>query len=431
LAGNVATYFEPGTAIKVGLRTGVPVRDTDGALIGVVSAGVMFDTDKAVDELKRLFDSEVTVISGDTRVATTIMQDGQRAVGTQIDPDIAKTVIGGGREYANGVDIFGKRYKAFYQPFMNAQNEAFAAIILAIPVADLEAASNRSIRDGILLGLCGLAVSIVLLFYIISSISDPIVKLSRDVRHIADGNLDIDINADGDDEVGHLGRSVRVVAATLSKLLSDIDIMIAEREKGHTDYHLNAEEFLGAYKALADNILDLTDIGMKDQLTGIPNRRSFDNRLDMEWGRAMREKKPISVLIADVDKFKTYNDAYGHPQGDVALKTVAEVLNGAVRRSIDIAARWGGEEFVALLPGTDSDGAMAVAEKIRAAIENASIPCADPKAAKVTASVGVNTRIPAPGVLVRDFISAADDALYQAKEAGRNRVVLARVAPEA
>ena len=425
LEGRITTYFEAGTAVRVGVRTGAPVYGADGTLVGIVSAGVMFDTEEAVDDLKDLFRSDVTVVSGDTRIATTILKDGRRAVGTKIDPAIAKVLIEERQEYSDYVDIFGKRYKSFYKPLFNAHDEPFAAIFLGIPVADLEAKSNKSIRDGILLGLGGLVVSILLLFYIISYISNPIIKLSRDVKHLADGDLDIEINVEGEDEVGYLGRSVQAVAGTLHKLVTDVNVMIAEHDMGNTDYYLNAEEFLGAYKALAGNVLDLTDIGMRDPLTGIPNRRSFDSRLKMEWGRALREKKAISILFLDVDRFKLYNDTHGHQQGDMALKTVAQALKDTVHRSADFAARWGGEEFVVLLPGTDSDGAMAVAEKVRIAIERAIIPAPDPKAANTTVSIGVNSRIPAPDISLSDFISEADAALYKAKETGRNRAVLA------
>jgi len=210
----------------------------------------------------------------------------------------------------------------------------------------------------------------------------------------------------------------------LHKLLESIHVMIAEHEKGNIDYRFNTEEFLGDYKILAESVLELADFGMKDQLTGIPNRRSFDNRLDLEWKRAVREKAPISILIIDVDKFKNYNDTFGHQQGDAALQTVAMTIKQSVKRSIDFAARWGGEEFVVLLPATDSDGALKVAEKIRAAIENSIVPCDDDKGKKITVSIGASSRIPSKDALISELINKADSALYKAKETGRNRAVL-------
>jgi diguanylate cyclase (GGDEF)-like protein len=160
-----------------------------------------------------------------------------------------------------------------------------------------------------------------------------------------------------------------------------------------------------------------------DQLTDIPNRRSFDERLLIEWNHAQREQIPVSILILDVDKFKNYNDTYGHQQGDIALQTVAKIISVIPKRSIDFAARWGGEEFVVLLPNTQSAAAVDIAEKIRAAVEKEELPGAGNLITKITVSIGVNTQVPAHTDSINSFISGADKALYTAKETGRNRVI--------
>ena len=168
-------------------------------------------------------------------------------------------------------------------------------------------------------------------------------------------------------------------------------------------------------------------LSMTDQLTEIPNRRSFDSRLTMEWRRAMRERTPISLLMLDVDKFKTYNDIYGHQQGDVILCAVARSLQSDLKRPGDFAARWGGEEFAALLANTDMPGAIEVAERVRANVENLHLTGAKDgqtpaNTAPITISIGVATQTPDPTSSLDLFISAADTALYAAKKAGRNRV---------
>jgi diguanylate cyclase (GGDEF)-like protein len=163
-------------------------------------------------------------------------------------------------------------------------------------------------------------------------------------------------------------------------------------------------------------------VSMIDQLTAIPNRRGFDNRLDMEWIRAIRESTSLSFLIMDVDKFKLYNDTYGHQQGDVVLQTVAKTVEHSLNRPGDFVARWGGEEFVVLLPNTDMDGAMNIAERIRLNVSNAVIPCADGTATSVTVSIGVKTLAPGQKSTRESLIADADKALYTAKETGRNRV---------
>lgn len=423
LEGKTTSNFEEGTTIKVTVRTGAPVYDVDGFLAGVITAGVRFDLDSRVESLKGIFGSEVTVFFGNIRVATTIMKDGKSIVGTTIDPRIAEVVIEKKQEYSGEEVILGKKYKTFYKPLLNAENEAFATIFLGIPLAELIMKTNDSIRVGIILGLSGLAISITLLYFIISSISKPITKLSNDMNHIANGNLRIDINVKGEDEVGNLCRSLKKIADILHKLIEDINIMISEHEKGNVDYCLNNEEFKGDYKVLATNILELATFSVMDPLTKIPNRRSFDNRLTLEWNRAIRGKTKLSILVLDIDKFKYYNDEFGHQQGDLALKTVAGTIMQSVKRSIDFAARWGGEEFIVLLPETDLQGAMIVAERIRKEIENMHIPCSEEKGKRITISIGVNTQIPMTHEKIDEFISVADAALYKAKETGRNKVV--------
>jgi len=424
LGGKIGSYFESGTEVKVAARTGAPVYDADGALIGVVSAGVRFDVDSEVDALKKRLNSDITVFFQDTRIATTLMQNGQRAKGTTIDPAIAKIVIEGRQEYLGDTSIFGVEYRTFYTPLFNAGSEVFAVFFLGMPLAELKKASDALLRDGIIIGAIGLAVSIMLLLAIISSISRPLVTLANDMDNVAAGNLHISANIQGEDEIGRLSKALHGAVSIVHKLIEDITVTIAEQKKGNTEYCLDPGAFHGDYKTLADSIVKLANLGSKDQLTGLPNRHSFDNRLDFEWKRAIREKTPLSILLIDVDRFKNYNDLFGHQQGDVALQTLAGVYAHSLNRAADFTARWGGEEFTILLPNTDSGGALKIAEHIREKIEKTSIPCVDARAANITVSVGVHTQIPDPNSVKDDFIAHADKALYKAKAHGRNKVML-------
>jgi diguanylate cyclase (GGDEF)-like protein len=164
-------------------------------------------------------------------------------------------------------------------------------------------------------------------------------------------------------------------------------------------------------------------LGLVDSLTDIPNRRCFDDRIGIEWRRAIREEKPIAFLMMDVDKFKDYNDTWGHPQGDALLKAIARIFTSAARRPGDLAARIGGEEFGVLLPDTELDAALLIAEEIRIRVENLRVPTADGKTeTHTTISIGVVSLVPAKDMLIADFVSAADRRLYAAKDAGRNQV---------
>jgi diguanylate cyclase (GGDEF)-like protein len=162
---------------------------------------------------------------------------------------------------------------------------------------------------------------------------------------------------------------------------------------------------------------------MIDQLTNIPNRRSFDARLSVEWKQAIREQLPISLLMMDLDRFKILNDTYGHQQGDIVLKTIAEVFTRSLRRPADFTARWGGEEFIVLLPNTPLEGAVEVAEHIRTEVENTVIPVSDGTKIKITISIGATSIKPEQKSSMYFFISCADKALYMAKDTGRNKVV--------
>jgi len=161
-----------------------------------------------------------------------------------------------------------------------------------------------------------------------------------------------------------------------------------------------------------------------DQLTNIPNRRYFDNRIATEWKRTIREKVDISVLMIDVDHFKKFNDTYGHQQGDVVLKEVAATIKATVKRPTDIVARWGGEEFVVLLINTELDGAMIVAEQIRQGVENLKVHnINDPDVPlHVEVSIGAASMAPVAESLMEELVGDADKALYTAKETGRNKV---------
>jgi diguanylate cyclase (GGDEF)-like protein len=165
-------------------------------------------------------------------------------------------------------------------------------------------------------------------------------------------------------------------------------------------------------------------LSITDQLTKIPNRRAFDNRLNEEWGRAVREEQPITVMMVDIDFFKHYNDKYGHQQGDTILRSVARIMKEMNKRSSDFAARWGGEEFVMLLPNTDTQAGLKIAGDLRKSVECAEVPLADGTVTRITISIGVNAQVPTRDSVLDEFVSRADKALYVAKEAGRNRVRL-------
>ncbi|MCP5279796.1 MAG: diguanylate cyclase [Thiobacillus sp.] len=160
-----------------------------------------------------------------------------------------------------------------------------------------------------------------------------------------------------------------------------------------------------------------------DGLTGLANRRRFNEALDSEWRFARRTGAPLSLILTDIDHFKPFNDTYGHQAGDACLQAVAQVLMRSVTRSHDLSARYGGEEFVCLLPGTGLAGAQAKAESLRLGVQKLQIPHhASDVAPVVTVSLGVATVSPREGIDSAALVGLADAQLYEAKRKGRNRV---------
>ncbi len=159
-----------------------------------------------------------------------------------------------------------------------------------------------------------------------------------------------------------------------------------------------------------------------DGLTGIANRRHFDEVLEREWRRAMRQGEELSILMCDIDYFKAYNDTVGHQKGDDCLRQVAEALTATLDRRGDLLARYGGEEFIAVLPGTSLSGASFIAAQMRKAIIALDIPHPESPFGHVTASFGIASAVAMPETDPKDIVGAADSALYKAKRNGRNRV---------
>jgi diguanylate cyclase (GGDEF)-like protein len=161
-----------------------------------------------------------------------------------------------------------------------------------------------------------------------------------------------------------------------------------------------------------------------DFLTQVANRRWFEEYLDLEWRRMARERQPLSLMLCDVDFFKSYNDTYGHLMGDRALIEIARVIKDMVQRPADLVARFGGEEFAVILPKTDAFGATYIAQKITVALRTLAIPHRNSQVSSyVTISIGLATIIPQPNSDFEEIIAAADQALYQAKAAGRDRFI--------
>lgn len=189
-----------------------------------------------------------------------------------------------------------------------------------------------------------------------------------------------------------------------------------------------------AFNAMASQLADrerdlvaankrLTVLASTDVVSGLANRRSFENRLELEWKNASEREHPLGVLMIDVDHFKLFNDRYGHPEGDACLRAIGDLLARAAAETGGFATRYGGEEFLMLLPETDADGAFAIAERVCGMVAELAIPHLGADAGVVTVSIGSAALTPRPGEAAARLIGAADAGLYAAKRRGRNQVV--------
>ncbi len=230
-------------------------------------------------------------------------------------------------------------------------------------------------------------------------------------------------------ETGFLKEAFKAGAVDyIVKPLDKVELLVRVRSllllKEEMDRRKTREqELLEVTRMLAEANHKLKEQTAMDGLTGIANRRRFEQFYEKEWKRSLRDATPISLIMADIDLFKAFNDHYGHLAGDECLKKVARALVQVVKRPGDLVARYGGEEFIIVLPGTDQAGALVVAEELRQAVTDLNIRHAYSRVSdRITVSLGVATRIPKAVDEREKLIASADQAMYRAKQESRNRV---------
>lgn len=267
--------------------------------------------------------------------------------------------------------------------------------------------------------LVGIGVLAVMLLLIRSFMLLPIEILTNHALSIRNTNdYTVRLHLDRKDEIGTL-------ADQFDMMVEKIDSQTQELGRINEELRIDISKRIVTEQALQEANRELDELARIDALTGIPNRRRFDESLEIEWRRMMRDRRPISLILCDVDSFKLYNDTYGHQAGDDCLRAIARVIRENTRRAADSIARYGGEEFALILPGTDADGAIHLAEVIRSAVLALKIPHRTSAAAEVVSlSMGVASMAPDETLTQEDLLDLADRALYDAKDQGKNRSVL-------
>jgi diguanylate cyclase (GGDEF)-like protein len=277
--------------------------------------------------------------------------------------------------------------------------------------AELSYRAQRLSISALLISL----VALVLVFLVLATfVVQPIRSLAMTANRFAAGDLSARAPVRGADEISMLAVAINEAAGRLSRHTEELEAEVERR----------TEELQSTNTALTDANEKLEKLAITDGLTGIFNRRYFQEVLAYEISRQQRGAKPFSVIMADVDHFKHYNDANGHPAGDVVLKGISQVLVDNVRET-DPVARYGGEEFVILLLDADRESAVKTAEKLRRRVEEGPFAHANEQPLGcVSLSMGVATW-PVNGTRGEELIDAADAALYFSKRSGRNRVTAA------
>lgn len=425
-AYRYAVHDPGGLFEDMGMGMSVALRDGAGRLAGVLTADV------ALSQVSRFLRAEMVRIDGiaflaeadGALLASSVgepiyhLEGGQvrRVLADQSDtPEIrllgARILHSARVAGRQSLESEGRRYLARWQS-IQLPDGPMLTIALALPESRYAEPAERALNRIGLLILGFWMVGVVAALLAAWWLSRPLLALSRWAEDLAGGG-------------GRFSPSVRSPVREIAVLAHALDRM-ADRQRSHArDLERQVAE---RTQALVQANQRLVGLSLTDGLTGLANRRHFDEVLAREGDRSRRDRRPMSLLMLDVDWFKHYNDQYGHPAGDVVLCQIARILLESVRRPGDLAARYGGEEFAVILPGLDVREAEGMAERIRDRVEALAIAHAHGLSGRVTISVGVAEMDLDDAHGAETLVGRADAALYRAKAGGRNRVETARAA---
>lgn len=412
-----STYNSLGTGIAA------PIRDSEGKLIALASVDLSLDHIGKYLQSLPVGDGGLAFViepSGSMIASSTqtpiYNHDSEQLELITIDahPDPLLRSIG---EKLNEVkesrqatlEFEGERY-LFDLRQLNNEYGLELVVGVVLPERAFTAPLVDGARKTSIFTLLAIIIGAVIGLMLARRIAAPVERISRRADRLALGELEQQLEHNSPiREVNQLGLSFSKMAGELRRLIDDLEARVAERTQ-----------------ALQRANDELEKLSMLDGLTGIANRRRFDEVLDAEWQRSRRESTPLAVVLCDIDHFKEFNDNFGHQRGDEALQSVAQTLESSLHRPADLAARYGGEEFALILPNTELDGALKVAEAARKAISQLNILRDDlDDRDYVTISAGVAVAIPGVGNEPEELIDEADQQLYRAKEAGRDCTIAA------
>ena len=404
----------------MGIGMSAPLFDPQGNFIGVATADVaLSQLSEFLRELTAGTQATAFIAEADglllahSALAPIYRGDGEETVRIALAESDSPLIRAAARtlaasaqpEGSASLPLDGGNFLFEWHRFTLAQGPTLT-IGLILPTAHFEAMASDTLRNILYLALAVMVLSLMIGLFVSDWVARPLRSLSRASSRLAHGDWQ---------PAPHEPSPIREVAALFAAMGS-----MAIQLKHHTDdleqrVKARTEELEAANHKLA--MLSLTD-----GLTGISNRRHFDQMLHSEWARALRTAQPLAILMIDIDLFKKYNDHYGHQAGDECLIRVAHAIQSCVKRAGDLTARYGGEEFAVICAESDLEKATALADILCHAVAAQALPHVLSPHGRVTVSIGVAAAVPAPEVAPETLLRRADEALYRAKAGGRNRV---------
>ncbi|MCK2089294.1 diguanylate cyclase [Thauera aromatica] len=404
----------------MGIGMSAPLFDSHGSFIGVATADVAlsqlseFLRELTAGTRATAFIAEANgLLLANSALAPIYRLDGEEAVRIPLAESDSPLIRAAARtlaasahpEGSASLPIGNGNFLFEWHSFALAQGPTLT-IGLILPTAHFEAMASDTLHNILYLALAVMILSLMIGLLVSDWVARPLRSLSRVSSRLARGDWQPASHEPGPiREVAALFAAMDSMAAQLKRHTETLEHKVRER----------TEELEAANHKLA--MLSLTD-----GLTGISNRRHFDEMLRSEWARALRTAQPLAILMVDIDLFKKYNDHYGHQAGDECLIRVAHAIQSCVKRAGDLAARYGGEEFAVICAESDLEKATALADILCHAVAAQALPHVLSPHGRITVSIGVAAAVPTPDAAPETLLRRADEALYRAKAGGRNRV---------
>lgn len=399
-----------------------PIYDQEGQLIGVFGVDYLLSwLGKTLGDLS-IGDSGQVFVTDDTGllIASSLggkaykMIDNKSKLILAKDSDNPLIHAASGLSFDNvnnnlqGFKLDREKYYVGVESFRDFEMNWNIYVVLA--ENDFLVEMKRATEQTVMVIILSLIIFFFVSFWIAKWVTKPIMRLNQAANELTQGRLQTLTDVDRDDELGDLSRSFNIMGKQLTELVSNLEEQVDLRT-----FELQVRNEM------------LEQLSFLDGLTSIANRRKFDSTLENAWNLAFREKMPLSLIMLDIDFFKDYNDTYGHQAGDDCLIAIASLLHKKARRLSDLVARYGGEEFMIIVQSPETlDKVLDFAEDIRTSVEALAIEHKTSPFKTVTLSIGVVYRIPTKDITTETFVKEADQALYKAKNCGRNRIEISQ-----